>query len=166
MPMHSCPNLSKWRHKPNTQEKIPELCHSSPKTAIADPAARPLNLVGYMPLYRHRPVTTEHTSRATRINPPGRAVINSSMPFSVARQGHEPRFPKLYTGDFPAKPAICILFASCPACPTPYCTSTYNSMCGRRRNLYLIVTDICKSFNDAMILASVTFQVRIKTQMS
>lgn len=42
----------------------------------------------------------------------------------------------------------------------------YNSMCELRRNLYLIVIDICKSFKNAMILASVTFQVRINKPMS
>ena len=34
------------------------------------------------------------------------------------------------------------------------------------KKLYLIVIDICKSFKNAMILASVTFQVRISKPMS
>lgn len=37
--------------------------------------------------------------------------------------------------------------------------------CELRRNLYLIVIDICRSFKNAMILAPVTFQVRINKPM-
>lgn len=92
-------------------------------------------------------------------------VANSCMLFSMAKQGHEPRFPKLYTGAFPTKPVTGILFASCLACSTPCCTYAYNSTCELRRNLYLIVIDICGSFKNAMILAPVTFQVRINKPM-
>lgn len=87
------------------------------------------------------------------------------MSFSMAKQGHEPRFPKLYTGAFPAKPVIGVLFASCLACYTPCCTYAYNSMCELRRNLYLIVIDICRSLENAALLASVSFQVRINKAM-
>lgn len=92
-------------------------------------------------------------------------IVNSCVLFSMARQGGEPRFPKFSTGAFPAKPVICILFASCLACSTPCCTYVYNSSCELRRNLYLIVFDICRSFKNAMILASVPFQVRINEPM-
>lgn len=39
-------------------------------------------------------------------------------------------------------------------------------MCELRRKLCLTVIDICKSFKNAMILALVTFQVRINKPMS
>lgn len=92
-------------------------------------------------------------------------VVNSRVLFSMARQGREPRFPKFYSGAFPAKPVICILFAFCLACSTPCCTYVYDSTCELRRNLYLKVIDICRSFKNAMILASVPFQVRINEPM-
>lgn len=116
LPQHNCPTLSKWRHQPNTEKSLrfAKVLH---RLAIADLTTR--WDVSY---------TSGDQKPQNRypLKPPACAVVNSCMPFSMARQGHEPRFPKLYTRAFPAKPVIRILFASCLACSTPCCTYAYN----------------------------------------
>jgi len=65
-------------------------------------------------LYWQRLVTTNQISTVTRNNPFDRTVVNLSRPYSVARQGRDPRFPKLYTGAFSCKTSHSYTFSFLP----------------------------------------------------